>query len=120
MTDIASEQLEVSLCLSGNQQGKINLGRVTFVECLGNWGSCKARQPALPMSMEARPAPKGPLLIPLIRILPAILWRSVIIFDMSNITLLTLVCFENADKVLYMINSVQQNDFIMFTCTATA
>eukprot|EP00983_Pelagomonas_calceolata_P014567 463023-Pelagomonas_calceolata.AAC.1 len=32
--------------------------------------------------MEARPAPKGPLLTPLRRILLAILWRSVTTFDM--------------------------------------
>eukprot|EP00983_Pelagomonas_calceolata_P017390 545338-Pelagomonas_calceolata.AAC.1 len=32
--------------------------------------------------MEARPAPRGPLLIPVRRILLAILWRSVTMFDM--------------------------------------
>eukprot|EP00983_Pelagomonas_calceolata_P019322 607344-Pelagomonas_calceolata.AAC.1 len=32
--------------------------------------------------MEARPAPRGPLLILLRRILLAILWRSVTTFDM--------------------------------------
>eukprot|EP00983_Pelagomonas_calceolata_P130968 1161732-Pelagomonas_calceolata.AAC.2 len=44
--------------------------------------SCKARRSTLPMSMEARHAPRGPLLIPQRRILLAILWRSVTIFDM--------------------------------------
>eukprot|EP00983_Pelagomonas_calceolata_P083914 1156255-Pelagomonas_calceolata.AAC.1 len=38
------------------------LGRVLVVECSGICRFCKARQSALPMSMEARTAPRGPLL----------------------------------------------------------
>eukprot|EP00983_Pelagomonas_calceolata_P012851 410784-Pelagomonas_calceolata.AAC.1 len=54
----------------------MNLGRVLFVECSEICRFCKARRSVLPMSMEARPAPKGPLLTPLRRILLAMLWRS--------------------------------------------
>eukprot|EP00983_Pelagomonas_calceolata_P014931 474290-Pelagomonas_calceolata.AAC.1 len=59
---MASGRLEVRLCLSGKRRGKMNLGRF-----------CRARRSALPMSMEARPAPNGPLLTPLRRILLAML-----------------------------------------------
>eukprot|EP00983_Pelagomonas_calceolata_P026497 831907-Pelagomonas_calceolata.AAC.1 len=63
------------------------LGRVLFVECSEICRFCEARRSALPMSMEARPAPKGPLLIQLLRVLVrrtllAIMWRAVNIFDM--------------------------------------
>eukprot|EP00983_Pelagomonas_calceolata_P026496 831906-Pelagomonas_calceolata.AAC.1 len=53
------------------------LGRVLFVECSEICRFCKARRSALPMPMEERPAPRGPLLITLRRIQLAILWRSV-------------------------------------------
>eukprot|EP00983_Pelagomonas_calceolata_P010893 352721-Pelagomonas_calceolata.AAC.1 len=58
------------------------LGRVLFVECSGICRLRKARRSALPMSMEARSTPRGPLLTDLRRILLAILWRLVTIFDM--------------------------------------
>eukprot|EP00983_Pelagomonas_calceolata_P063828 1147886-Pelagomonas_calceolata.AAC.3 len=61
---------------------KICVGRFLFVECSGICKFRKARRPALPTSMEARPAPRVPLLILLRRILLAIMWRSVTIFDM--------------------------------------
>eukprot|EP00983_Pelagomonas_calceolata_P094448 1157891-Pelagomonas_calceolata.AAC.16 len=61
---IASGRPEVSLCLSGKRRGNMCLGRVLFVECSGICRFCKARRTALPMSMEARPAPRGPLLTP--------------------------------------------------------
>eukprot|EP00983_Pelagomonas_calceolata_P057908 1145267-Pelagomonas_calceolata.AAC.1 len=38
----------------------------------------------MPMSTEASPAPRGPLLTPLRRILLAILWRSVTIMAHPN------------------------------------
>eukprot|EP00983_Pelagomonas_calceolata_P050408 1141960-Pelagomonas_calceolata.AAC.6 len=57
------------------------LGWVLFVECSGICRFCRARRSALPMSMEARPAPRGPLLTPL-RIMLAKLWCSVTIIYM--------------------------------------
>eukprot|EP00983_Pelagomonas_calceolata_P011001 355223-Pelagomonas_calceolata.AAC.1 len=89
---IASGQVEVSLCLPGKLPGGIYIGRVLnriilFVQCSGTHRFCGARRPALPMSMETRPAPED-FCTPLTRHLLAILWHPFTTFEMMDVYIL--------------------------------
>eukprot|EP00983_Pelagomonas_calceolata_P074841 1152725-Pelagomonas_calceolata.AAC.2 len=66
------EATRSEILLSEKARWKIYLGRVLCVECARVYWFCKARRSALPMSMGARPALRGPLLIASRRILLAI------------------------------------------------
>ena len=70
VTSAKSGRLEVHLSLSGKRGGKSHLEIILLLAVLGIWRFCMVIRSLLPISMETSYAPKEPVLLIALKIIP--------------------------------------------------